>query len=64
MVVPSEQPSRYHRVGVVLYMLNRRYGPLPDAAAKHLSKLTEGELDALAARILTASTLQEALGIL
>ena len=50
------------RVEIVLKQLALRFGPLADAVQARLSSAPDAHLDAVAERILTAQTLEEALG--
>jgi hypothetical protein len=43
-------------------LLARRFGALPAAAAERLSAASAAELDAIGERLLTAESLDEALG--
>ena len=43
-------------------LLTRRFGPLPAEAVERLSAATIEELDAIGERLLSAATLEEALG--
>jgi hypothetical protein len=50
------------RVEIVLKLLALRFGPLPEAAQTRVRSAQEAQLDTVAARVLTAHTLEEALG--
>ena len=50
------------RAALVLRQLTRRFGPLPPAAAERLGAASVDELDAIGERLLTAQSLDEALG--
>ena len=50
------------RVEIVLKLLALRFGPLSDAAQTRVRSAQDPQLDAIAERMLTAQTLQEALG--
>ena len=50
------------RVEMVLKLLLLRFGPLTEAVQSRLSSAPDAHLDAVAERILTAQTLEEALG--
>jgi hypothetical protein len=51
------------RVEIVLELLATRYGMLSAAVETHVRGAGSAELDAIAKRMLTASTLDEALGV-
>jgi hypothetical protein len=51
------------RVEIVLELLATRYGMLSAAVETHVRGAVSAELDAIAKRVLTASTLDEALGV-
>jgi hypothetical protein len=50
------------RLELTLELLALRFGPLPDATQTRVRGAQESQLDAVAERMLTAQTLQEALG--
>jgi predicted transposase YdaD len=50
------------RVEIVLKLLALRFGPLPEAAQTRVRSAQEAQLDIVAERVLTAHTLEEALG--
>jgi hypothetical protein len=50
------------RAALIAKLLSRRFGPLPQAAEARIAELSIAELDELGERLLTAQTLQEALG--
>jgi hypothetical protein len=50
------------RVELTLKLLALRFGPLPDATQTRVRSAQDGQVDAIAERLLTAQTLQEALG--
>jgi hypothetical protein len=50
------------RAELVSRLLARRFGALPAAAAERLSAASAAELDAIGERLLTAESLDEALG--
>jgi hypothetical protein len=50
------------RMELTLKLLALRFGPLPDAAQTRVRSAQDAQLDAVAERMLTAHTLQEALG--
>jgi hypothetical protein len=50
------------RAETVLKQLSLRFGPLPDAVVQRIHRASLAELDALTERVLTAKTLDEALG--
>jgi hypothetical protein len=50
------------RAALLQRQLTHRFGPLPAEATEHLSTATIAELDAVGERLLTAATLEEALG--
>lgn len=62
----SEFARRYvaqGRMDLLLKLLSKRYGAVSAAVATRIRKATASELDAIAERVLTANTLDEALGI-
>lgn len=50
------------RAALVQRLLVRRFGPLPAEAIERLSSATIDELDGIADRLLSAQSLEEALG--
>ncbi len=50
------------RAELVIRQLSRRFGPLPESVQTDLSARSVEDLDAIGERLLTAQTLQEALG--
>ena len=50
------------RVEMVLKLLLLRFGPLTEAAQDRVRSAGDAQIDAVAERLLTAKTLQEALG--
>jgi hypothetical protein len=52
------------RVEIILKLLALRFGPLPDATQTRVRSAQDTQVDAIAERLLTAQTLQEALGSL
>lgn len=50
------------RAALLQRQLTRRFGALPPAAIERLSAATINELDAIGERLLSAATLEEALG--
>lgn len=50
------------RVELLQRLLTRRFGALPPAAMERLSSATIDELDAIGERLLSAATLEDALG--
>ena len=50
------------RAALLQRQLTRRFGPLPPEAAERLSAATIDELDAIGERLLSAQSLDEALG--
>jgi hypothetical protein len=52
------------RVEITLKLLALRFGPLPDATQTRVRSAQDAQVDAIAERLLTAQTLQEALGSL
>ena len=65
----SEFARRYYGQGkadgvteTVLKLLATRFGALPPAAATHIQSASAADLDQIAQRLLTAQTLDEALG--
>jgi Domain of unknown function (DUF4351) len=50
------------RVALVIKQLTFRFGPLPDEVQAALAQSSIAELDAIGERLLTAQTLQDALG--
>jgi hypothetical protein len=50
------------RAELILKQLTLRFGPLPEAAHARLLNMQDAQLDAVAERVLTARTLDEALG--
>ena len=50
------------RVELILELLARRFGPLPDSIQTRVRCAQDAQLDAVVERLLTAQTLQEALG--
>ncbi len=54
-----QQGLQQGRLEILRRLLEKRFGPLPNAAATRLYALSETELDQLALRILDASTLDE-----
>lgn len=50
------------RAETVLKQLSLRFGPLSDAVVQRIHRASLAELDALTERVLTAKTLDEALG--
>ena len=50
------------RVELTLKLLALRFGPLPDATQTRVRSAQDTQVDAIAERLLTAQTLQEALG--
>ena len=50
------------KLELTLKLLTLRFGPLPDAAQTRVRSAQDAELDTIAERMLTARTLQEALG--
>jgi flagellar biosynthesis/type III secretory pathway protein FliH len=54
-----EQGLQKGRREVLRLQLEKRFGPMPHAAAARLSAQSETELDQLALRLLDASTLEE-----
>jgi hypothetical protein len=50
------------RVEITLKLLALRFGPLPDAAQTRVRSAQDAQLDAIVERMLTAQTLEEALG--
>ena len=52
------------RVELILELLARRFGPLPDSIQTRVRCAQEMELGALTERMLTAQTLEQALGSL
>jgi hypothetical protein len=52
------------RVELTLKLLVRRFGPLPDVVRTRVRGAQDAQLDAVAERMLTAQTLEEALGSL
>jgi hypothetical protein len=50
------------RAALVLLMLEQRFGPLPPNAHKRILAAKIPKLDEIGMRLITASTLQEALG--
>lgn len=50
------------RAALVLRQLTLRFGPMADDVQGHIARASIGELDAIGERLLTAQTLQEALG--
>lgn len=50
------------RAAMVIQLLGLRFGALPEAAHSQISQASSAELDAIGERLLTARTLQEALG--
>ena len=47
---------------LLLRQLTRRFGALPESASARLTAATSDELDLLAERVLTATTLEEVVG--
>lgn len=56
-----EKGMRAGRVAIVLELLRRKFGPLDDGTVRRIEDATVHVLDRVAAQILTASTLDEAL---
>jgi Domain of unknown function (DUF4351) len=52
------------RLEITLKQLALRFGPLPDAIQTRVRSAQDSQVDALAERLLTAQTLEEALGSL
>ncbi len=52
------------RVAIILRLVALRFGPLKDVVRTRVSGAQDSQLDALAEGVLTAQTLQEALGAL
>ena len=52
------------RVEITLKLLALRFGPLPDATQTRVRSAQDAQVDAIAERLLTAQTLEEALGSL
>ena len=52
------------RVEIVLRLLALRFGPLSEAVQARVHRAEEAQLDAVVERVLTAHTLEEALGSL
>jgi hypothetical protein len=52
------------RVEITLKLLALRFGPLPDATQTRVRSVQDAQVDAIAERLLTAQTLEEALGSL
>jgi len=52
------------RVELTLKLLARRFGPLPDMVRTRVRGAQDAQLDAVTERLLTAQTLEEALGSL
>jgi hypothetical protein len=52
------------RVELILELLARRFGPLPDMVRTRVRGAQDAQLDAVAERMFTAQTLEEALGSL
>jgi hypothetical protein len=50
------------RVEITLKLLALRFGPLPDATQTCVRSAQDAQVDAIAERLLTAQTLEEALG--
>jgi predicted transposase YdaD len=50
------------RVEITLKLLALRFGPLPDATRTLVRSAQDAQVDAIAERLLTAQTLDEALG--
>ena len=48
------------RIEIILKLLSLRFGPLPDATQTRVRSAQDAQLDALAERMLTAKTLEEA----
>jgi hypothetical protein len=56
------QGETFGRVALLARMLASRFGPLPDSAQSRIRASSIDELDAIGVRLLTARTLEEALG--
>jgi predicted transposase YdaD len=52
------------QVELILKLLAKRFGPLPDMARTRVRGAQDAQLDTVAERMLTAQTLEEALGSL
>jgi len=52
------------RVEIVLKLLAKRFGPLPDSIQTRVRGAQDAQLDTVAEQVLTAQTLEEALGSL
>jgi Domain of unknown function (DUF4351) len=52
------------RVEIILKQLALRFGPLPDATQTRVRSAQDAQVDAIAERLLTVQTLEEALGSL
>lgn len=52
------------RMELILKLLTKRFGPLPDTIRTHVRGAQDAQLDAVAERMMTAQTLEEALGSL
>ena len=48
--------------GLILGLLSRRFGPVPDWAVKHLDSLSTAELEPIALRLLDAQSIEDLLG--
>ncbi|MBS0419360.1 MAG: DUF4351 domain-containing protein [Proteobacteria bacterium] len=58
-----EEARKEGRVDVILKQLTVRFGPLPEEIQTRVRGSQDAELDRLAERILTAQTLEQALGV-
>lgn len=54
--------QREGRVNLLIHQLTRRFGALPAAAIARLAAVSIDDLDAIGERLLSASSLAEALG--
>ena len=52
------------RMEITLKLLALRFGPLPDATQTRVRSAQDAQVDAIAERLLTVQTLEEALGSL